>query len=333
MRKIRKTVFAVLALALTAIVGASVAVAGFRAENKTVYEIVDQVSDTADDVTNLLFLGMDREAQLTDVMMLVNVNNTTGKATVLQIPRDTYAEYTDGSYKKLNGAYNTLGGASAVAEFLGDAMGITIHHYVCIGLDTFGDMVDAVGGVEIDLPMDMNYSDPDQGLYINLRAGKQTLDGKTAEHFVRYRAKYADGDLGRIDAQKLFMSAFLSKIYKEFSPVMAAKLTAAADGVETDVSVADMLSAGVKTMGFGSENIRFLTLPGREATATRSGASYYVISARSASEIMKDCFGADSDFDTGGRFLNEGYEEFKRIYDEYIEYKANSVSDILRDGI
>lgn len=333
MKKILKIIFALTALLLTAIIGATVALAGVRDRNKVVYEIVDRRGDVSEDYSNILFLGMDREAGLTDVMMLINVNNTTGKMTVAQIPRDTYAEYTDGSYKKLNGAYNTLGGASGVAEFLEDSMGIEIHHYVCIGLDTFGEMVDAIGGVEIDLPIDMNYSDPEQGLYISLKAGKQTLDGKSAEHFVRFRARYADGDLGRIDAQKLFMSAFFAKIYRDFSPVMAAKLTAAAKGVETDIAATDMLSVGMRAMSFGAENIRMLTLPGKEAIATQSGASYYVISAPSVSEIMRECFGGASSFDAEGKFLNERYEEFARIYNEYTEYTVNSVLDILQDGI
>lgn len=333
MKKIRKMLIAVLALVLTAIIGAAIAIAGYTPENRTVYEIVKNDVGETEDAKNILFLGMDREAALTDVMMLINVNQTAERVTVAQIPRDTYAEYTDASYKKLNGAYNSKDGAAGVAEFLENTMGIEIDHYVCIGLDTFADMVDAIGGVEIDLPVDMTYSDPAQGLYISLKAGKQTLDGKTAEQFVRFRAEYADGDLGRIDAQKLFMSAFFAKIYNDFSPVMAAKLTSAAEGVETDISVTDMLAMGVKSMGYGAENILFLTLPGKEATATESGASYYVLSREAVAEVMETYFCADGEFDRESSFLNERYADFKKIYNEYVEYTVNSVSDILRDGI
>ena len=333
MKKIRKTLIAVSALVLTAVIGAAIAIAGYTPENKTVYEIVKKDEEQTEDVENILFLGMDREAGLTDVMMLINVNSTAERVTVAHIPRDTYAEYTDASYKKLNGAYNSTGGAAETAEFLESAMGIEIDHHVCIGLDTFAKIVDAIGGVEIDLPIDMRYSDPDQGLYIDLRAGRQTLDGKTAEQFVRFRAEYADGDLGRIDAQKLFMSAFFAKVYKDFSPVMAAKLTAVADGVETDLSVTDMLSLGASSMGFGAENILFLTLPGAHATATESGASYYVLSKDATGEVMDTYFCGEGGFDDGEKFLNERYQSFIEIYSEYTEYTVNSVSDMLRDGI
>ena len=333
MNKVRKMIVAVVALALTAVIGAAIAVASYSPTKKTVYEIVQKEETAQTDSKNILFLGMDREASLTDVIMLVNVNNTDGRLTVLQIPRDTYAEYTDAGYKKLNGAYNSTGGAAGVATFLESAMGIEIDNYVCIGLDTFGKMVDAIGGVRIDLPIDMHYSDPEQGLYIDLEAGEQVLDGKAAEHFIRFRAEYADGDLGRIDAQKLFMSAFFAKICSDFSPIMAAKLTAAADGVETDISATELLSIGVKSMDFGKENILFLTLPGKDAVAERSGASYYVLSRQATEEILQRYFCADGEFDGNGIFLNENYDSFRKIYEEYAEYGVNSVSDILRDGI
>ena len=333
MKKIRKIIIGVIVLALTAIIGAAIAVASYSPTKKTVYEFVEKDEDEQIDSKNILFLGMDREASLTDVIMLVNVNNTEERFTVLQIPRDTYAEYTEAGYKKLNGAYNSTGGAAGVADFFESAMGIEIDHYVCIGLDVFAKMVDAVGGVEINLPIDMHYSDPEQGLYIDLDAGKQVLNGNEAEQFVRFRAEYADGDLGRIDAQKLFMAAFFTKIYTDFSPIMAAKLTAAADGVETNISATQMLSLGARSMNFGAENILFLTLPGRDEIAKKSGSSYYVLSRPATKEILNRYFGADGDFDKDGIFLNENYESFKKIYEEYAEYDVNSVSDILRDGI
>jgi hypothetical protein len=129
------------------------------------------------------------------------------------------------------------------------------------------------------------------------------------------------------------MSAFFAKICSDFSPIMAAKLTAAADGVETDISATELLSIGVKSMDFGKENILFLTLPGKDAVAERSGASYYVLSRQATEEILQRYFCADGEFDRDGIFLNENYDSFRKIYEEYAEYGVNSVSDILLDGI
>lgn len=285
------------------------------------------------EMTNILVLGLDSEAGLCDVMMLVGINKTDGTAAVMQIPRDTYAAYTGASYKKLNGAYSRLGGARQTAEFIGDAFGMPIHHYVCIDLDTFSDVVDTLGGVDVELPFNMYYNDPEQKLYINIERGQVHLDGEKAQQFVRYRSGYSDGDLGRIDTQKLFMSAFFEKLADEFSPVMAARLAATLDGVETDMGVSDMISLGVDALGMQSENIFMLTLPGKEAIASESGASYYVLSRDATSEVLHEYFGADGEFDAERKFLNSRYDSFEKIYGEYTEYRVSSVTDIVREGL
>ena len=125
--------------------------------------------DSEDVRLNILVMGKDDSSGLCDVLMLASYNLTDSSVGIVQIPRDTYAEYTSSSYKKLNGAYASLGGAARTAEFLSGALGIDIHHYVCINLRTLGALVDAIGGVDIELPCDMRYSDAEQGLYINLK--------------------------------------------------------------------------------------------------------------------------------------------------------------------
>jgi len=336
MSKIKKMLLVVLAVVIVSLLALTVAVAGrskqgikyvYRDDSDTV-----EVADRAKSI-NILFLGTDREAGLCDVIMLINVDLSTDRATVAQIPRDTYAAYTDASYKKLNGAYTSLGGAEQVADFLGDAMGVRIDHYVCIGLDTLGDIVDAMDGVDIELPCDMVYSDPAQGLYIDLEKGLCHLDGELAEQFVRFRSDYINGDLGRLDAQKLFMAAVFQKLSDSFSPIMAAKLSAAAEGVETDMSIADMLSVGVQALDMDGQSISMVTLPGEEATATQSGACYYVLSRAACEEIMEEYFGASADFDTEERFLNGKYDSFERIYNGYKQYAVTPVTDIARSGV
>lgn len=285
-----------------------------------------------DELCNILFLGIDSEAGLCDVMMLAGINADTDTVTVVQIPRDTYAAYTDSSYKKLNGAYHSLGGAKEAAQFVANAFGIEIHHYACINLNTFADIVDAIGGIDVELPCNMRYSDPEQGLYIDLKKGHTHLDGSQAQQFVRFRSGYADGDLGRIDAQKLFMAALFKQLADDLSAVTALKLSAALDGVETDMSVSDMLSVGADVLGMDSERIYMLTLPGEEAVATESGASYYVLSRASNEEIFIEHFGG-TEFDTEEVFKNSRYESFEKIYYGYTEYSLLPVSDILRDGV
>ena len=191
---------------------------------------VRRVSDAADMGTekegrvNVLVMGTDRQASLCDVMMLVSIDKAENTVVAVQIPRDTYAGYTSGNYKKLNGAYNSLGGAEQTAAWLADAFGIRIDHYVCVCLDTVRRAVDAIGGVDVDIPCDMVYSDPEQGLYIKLDAGKTHLDGEGAEQFLRFRYSYVDGDVARLDAHKIFLSALYKKMARDMTPSLLIKL-------------------------------------------------------------------------------------------------------------
>ncbi len=331
--KTKKIMLAFAVLALVAAVAFISSTLAYRAKKtKVIYDVVDNTPHTAEDSQNILFLGTDRQAGLCDVIMLINVNFDAKRITVAHVPRDTYAKYTDSSYKKLNGAYNSLGGAAQTAEFLENALGTEIDHYICVGLDTVGDIVDAIGGVEVNLPCDMKYSDSSAGLYIDLKKGSVCLDGELAEDFLRYRSGYADGDLGRIDAQKLFMSCFFDKLANELTPIMTAKLCAAAENVETDLQIDEWLTFGTKALSLFNEQIYFLTLPGEEVIATKSGASYYCLSAPSTEEIVKLYFGAKDAFDTNQVFLNDNYNSFSTVYKAQKEYSISSVDEILEEA-
>ena len=284
------------------------------------------------ELINVLFMGTDRQAGLCDVMMLVSIDGIANTVTAVQIPRDTYAQYTSASYKKLNGAYNSLGGAKQTAEWLADAFGIRIDRYVCVGLDTVRRVVDAIGGVDVDIPCDMVYTDAEQGLYIKLDAGKTHLDGEGAEQFLRFRYAYAGGDVARLDAHKIFLSALYKKMAEDVTPSTVIQLCAAVDGVETDLLLSDMVELGMVVREMDGDSIFLVTLPGRVAVATESGASYYVIFADGARFIMQEYFGGE-DFDVGEYFLNKKYKSFEDIYFEKCTPEMFSVNDIFEGGI
>lgn len=285
------------------------------------------------DSVNILLLGMDREAGLCDLIMLVNIDRHKDRAIAVQIPRDTYARYTEGSYRKLNGAYNLLGGAGGMVQWLGDAFGITIDHYACIGLDTVREAVDAIGGVEVDVPCDMTYRDPEQGLYIDIRAGRTHLDGELAEQFLRFRSSYTMGDVGRLDAQKIFLAAFFEKVTRELTAADALRLLSSLDGVETDMSAVTMAGLCLSALDMSADNVFLATLAGREAIAEESGASYYVISSVAARNVMRQYFGADGGFDMDGLFLNSRYKSFSDAYLEEQQTQVVSVSHVSQNGV
>jgi len=162
----------------------------------------------------ILALGMDEEGLNTDVMMLVVCDLNAAKINILQIPRDTYVgpDYTYNELGKINSVYGEgsnkgTNNMSKVANCVRDMFGIPIDSYMAIKCTEVAPVVDALGGIPIDLPENVIY-EADKILY----AGPQTLSGEQAEWFVRFRHDYLEGDLGRIKAQRYFLAAAMQKV-------------------------------------------------------------------------------------------------------------------------
>ncbi len=272
----------------------------------------------ADDPYCLLVAGKDRASGLADVIMLVSFDPANERISVMQIPRDTYAEYGDKSYNKLNGAIGALGGASGLEVFLEKTLGVSIDGYLTLDLDAFRTIVDAVGGVELELETPFRYNDPSQKLYIDLPSGRQRLDGKQAEMYVRYRSGYARGDIDRLDAQKKFLAAFFDAIKKEINADnVYAVASSVIRAVDTDVGFALGVALGLEAIRVDSSRLYFFTLPGEAIVSPRSGASYYVMSARPTQRILCEYFGKREDgIDSGKSFAHPSYEGFIKIYEK-----------------
>ena len=289
-----------------------------------------------DNQYNFLVVARDRVSGLTDVMMIINYNITDQSLSVMQIPRDTYVELEDYYYHKINGAFtyfanNRRGEENAnraalrdVADFLEQNLCIKIHYTAQMDLAGFSSIVDAIGGVEMYVPQRMEYYDPEQDLYINLYEGYQTLDGKKAEQFVRYRYGLANGDIGRGDMQKLFMTAFIKKLQSTISIANVSKVTELAnivyDCVDTDLSVNDLVFFGKNFLGLTGgkkvdlENINMFTLPGG---AFYYDLSYYSLNRETTINVINDYFNIydfdiSGSFDTNKIFVNE--DSSKSVY-------------------
>ena len=287
-----------------------------------------------DSVYNVLFLGRDNAAGLCDVIILGTINTDNGNISFMQIPRDTYFNYTEANYKKLNGAYNSLGTAATVASTLGKALGINIDFYLCLGLDAIENMVDAVGGIEINVPSDMYYNDPAQNLQINLKAGNQILNGKQAVEFIRYRSGYVTGDLGRMDAQKLFLNAFAKKVVEMANPFALYNVfKLICDNGETNVTGNDFLSIGLKCIKAKTGKVSYMTAPGEAIQSENSGAWYYILSAPSMRELLSSCFDSKDSFDKENKFVDNSNKSFFDIYNKKCEIKIYTSDDIENNKI
>ena len=297
-----------------------------RTEEESLNE--DSPVSLSADRTNILVGGCDRTSGLTDVIIILSIDEKSGSASLMQIPRDTYAEYTTGSYKKLNGAYGALG-AQGLCDFLSGSLGISIDRYLMMSPDALVEIVDALGGVEIYLEEPMRYSDPAQGLYISLDAGRQTLDGKRAEQFIRYRSGYADGDLGRLDAQKQFLCGLLASVRKNTDAITMVRLAATLMGkTDTNITPAEGIRLAEAVLSFDTARLSLMTAPGEAVVAQSSGASYYSLSGRAMDEALLKYFGGGSGFDPQGVYLNERYEGFIKVYEGYSDYRVYSVKNI-----
>ena len=266
----------------------------------------------------VLVLGKDRASGLTDVIMLVSFDPAKDRISVMQIPRDTYAEYGAKSHNKINGALAELGGADKLEAFFERTLGVSIDGHLTLDLDAFREIVDTLGGVEIELDAPLRYSDPSQKLYIDLPRGKQVLDGKQAEMYVRYRSGYAKGDIDRLDAQKKFLAALFETVKKQISAENAYGIASSVvRAVDTDVGLAMGVALGLEAINVDSSKLYFFTLPGEAAVSRRSGASYYVMSAKPAQRILTEYFGKEAEgIDVEKSFSHPSYKEFIRIYEK-----------------
>ncbi len=268
-------------------------------------------------VTRILVMGRDRAASLCDSIFVVSVNKETKDVRLLQIPRDTYARYTDRDYKKLNGAYATLG-LEKTKSFLSRALGVTIHHTILLDLDAVRELVDAVGGVDVEIPQEMRYTDPAQGLTIDLNRGVCHLNGEQAEQFLRFRSGYINADLGRMDAQKSFLKAYAQKsreLGKGRLISLAAKMITK---VKTDLPVGEMVSLANLFFEVDASSVPMATVPGVPVQGT-SGAWYYSLCRAEAIDSVRHylqadaCFG-EAEFDPDLVFDRQDLESFHRIY-------------------
>ena len=139
-----------------------------------------------------------------DSIMLVNVAPN-GQAVALSIPRDTYAEIPGVGWDKINASY-AYGGPQLLVETVEKLTGLTVDHFVQIGMGAVPDMVDAVGGVELCYDHDAN----DEYSGLNWTAGCHTVDGTTALQFSRMRYQDPEGDIGRTKRQRQVISKVVS---------------------------------------------------------------------------------------------------------------------------
>ncbi len=299
-----------------------------------------QAQETADTNESVLVMGFDAVSGCTDVIMLINLNTAENSVSILQIPRDTAFSY-DGYSNKINSFVAHYRGENkkkdpgisakdslknAAERFSGaieQALCIPVDGYVTVDTEGFKSIIDIIGGVDMEVPFDMDYDDADQNLHIHLTKGKQHLDADKAEQFIRFRSGYVQGDFGRVNAQKIFLCALMEKLKGGLDILTLPRLAAEAQKYMTTnlspLQTADLVAKAAKT---APEKMTMATLPGLDArTKVNSGAWYYVMNRKAALSLINEYFNtyeagiSDEEFDKSRAFSRDELQNFKEIYD------------------
>ena len=257
---------------------------------------------------NILLLGVDtlttekdQKGTRSDTIMILSVDPTEKTGFMLSIPRDSYVKISGtNTYSKINHAHS-WGGTDLALATIKDFVDIPIHHYVKLDYKALFKTVDDLGGVEFDVPIDMNYTDKrsEPPLYINLKKGVQLLDGDKAMQLLRNRSGY--DDWGRVEVQRNFIKAVLKKMYTPSSITKIPKFLGTwYDYVETDMTLGNMLSLMKIGKDLDLEKIEMVTAPG--AGKRIDGAGDVVI-------IDEAAFREQVDYLLAGRYETETEEE------------------------
>ncbi|MCL2397993.1 MAG: LCP family protein [Defluviitaleaceae bacterium] len=258
---------------------------------------------------NILLLGIDDGGGLPDVIMVIAYDGENNAIDIISIPRDTQVVMTDYERNMLREAgrwfpnhgvvklneLHSFGGSEvgyrAVSHHVGNMLGIEIDNYIILDIDAFRYIVDAVGGVYMDIrPQGLFYTAPGGTIMIRVPGGRQLLDGNMAEQVVRFR-QYHDGDLGRIDMTQQFMHEFFVQVLASEHIMNNAGALARSfmSHVRTDFGLLDILRYAGAADALNPDSIEFHTVPGHARMAHNPvgvNLSWYFVDEAGARELM-----------------------------------------------
>ena len=229
-------------------------------------------------VYTFLVAGRDVASGSTDTMLLLTYDTNAKTIFGLNLPRDTMMNVTTNS-KRLNAVYTynkgtekdkqVEQGMGALKEAVADLTGIMPDFYVLVEWEAIGELVDAVGGVDFEVPFDMDYDDPyqDPPLHIHQKAGLRTLTGDDAMQVIRWRKNNdgggGGGDIARLSIQQDFLKAVVKKCLQ---PAIVLKFSSLVhifkENVETDLTVGNILAFAEQAIGMDpATGVKFMTAP------------------------------------------------------------------------
>lgn len=261
------------------------------------------------DPINFLLVGIsgcEEDYKLADTIMVCSYNPKTQKASILSIPRDTYVgkdkQKASASYK-INAVYRNGENIEGMVEAIEKLTELEIDNYFIIDTDALKELVDAIGGVTFNVPIDMKYDDPTQDLHINLKAGEQTLTGEQAEWLVRFRhnnngtsypTEYGDNDIGRMRTQREFITEVMKQTLR---PENLLKLTKIAEiafkNINTNMTFDTIKDYIPYAVSFNTENLKTGVLPGVPELVNK--VWIYTANKKQTQQIVEELFSEEEE--------------------------------------
>lgn len=245
------------------------------------------------DRTNIVILGLDHDRTRTDVIMVVSLIPSGNRIAALSIPRDTMVKI-DGKTAKINEIY-FRNQENAVFSVINEITGLEMDYFAAVDYAGFRKLVDFLGGVEIEVPFDMNYDDPLQNLHISIKKGRQILDGKKAEQFIRYRVSngnrygYSDGDIGRIKVQHAFIKELVKQKLKVQNVTKAPDIyLILKQYVKTNIRLQEVYRYCPMLLKITHRDIEMHTLPGEPHYI--DGVSYFLFDKAETKKLIEEYF-------------------------------------------
>ena len=253
----------------------------------------------------ILGISTDQEgSELTDTIMVASYNPNTQKATLLSIPRDTYTGKNPAratAYEKINALYSRKHRPDETLEAVNEITGLNIEYYVVVKTEALIKLVDVIGGVDFNVPIDMDYDDVTQDLHIHLKAGQQHLNGDQAEQLVRFRhnndgtsypSEYGDNDIGRMRTQREFIMQVIKQTAQPGNIFKIGQiLDVAEENVITNINFDVAKDYVPYAVEFNTENLLTATLPGTVPSLNRTnGVSIYVYDEEETEQLIQELF-------------------------------------------
>lgn len=234
------------------------------------------------DVFTFVVGAVDEDQTRTDALMVATMNTKEKTINVMNIPRDTMCNNGEsGAWRKINAAYATKKGIEQTKVEIERLMGFQPDKYVIVNFEGIAAIVDAIGGVDYEVPFRMEYHDPSQHLDIDLQPGMQHLTGKQTVEFLRWRhnndysKQYVNGDEGRVENQQKFLKELARQVLQVKNATKIPKIAeAVSKNVKTDFTTGELLWMGMQALQIDNANLKFFTLPGYGAMSYAGSDPY-----------------------------------------------------------